>query len=105
MSKWKRWAPVFDTQRSLSEGDVGQLYQPRPASPYLRIARRLRRSGPLKAVIVGSRGSGKSTELVRLAHELRSEWLPIRLDLSGALDVAGSAVDLLVLLCAGVERW
>ena len=85
---WRQWAPLFDPRRALTLSEIGVLYQPRARAPHAEIARRLRRAMPgevgLKAVVVGSRGSGKSTELARLAFEVRSEFLAVRLDLSGA---------------------
>ena len=104
---WGQWAALFDPSRALGPDEIGALYQPRLRAPHAEIARRLSRARPehgLKAVILGSRGSGKSTELARLAHVVRDRCLAVRVDLAGAFDAGSSVVDLLVLLAASVER-
>lgn len=73
----------FDAQRPLSGQSLQQWFIERPG----RTRRRLvvffntKRHKPTKALLIGHRGSGKSTELNKLALELRENYEPIFIDL------------------------
>lgn len=81
----------FDPKLTLRGQDLRFWYVERPDSPrgFLRTALTLAQQGqqPRKVLFVGHRGSGKSTELYKLASELEESYATIPFDL---LDIVGS---------------
>ena len=66
---------LFDPQRALAVGELDAYYVARPHAPlepmktYLRV-----NNQPAKVLFSGHRGSGKSTELRRLAKDLENDF-------------------------------
>jgi hypothetical protein len=93
---WTEVIRAVDPHRTLSLAEMDELYVPFPYGPADKIARRLRAwrrthqgrvemTPPPKVVFCGARGSGKSTQLRRLAHQVRGEWEFLLLDLAQVL--------------------
>jgi energy-coupling factor transporter ATP-binding protein EcfA2 len=99
---WRRVLAVIDPQRSLREDEIEALYAPRPEAPSEQLRNQLRLAAvgfgdPEKVLMCGARGSGKTTELVRLGRLMRDDYVPIRVDLAAALPSGSGTVPLLAI--------
>lgn len=106
---WADRFAVLDPLRALEPSELGALYVEPPDSPASHIARQLdtwrrhaRARGiaappPPKVLFCGARGSGKSTELRRLASVLSGDFEVLLLDLAPALPEETSTLHLLAL--------
>lgn len=85
---WRHVRTAFDPFFAIPLDKVSKLYAPRTNGPARRIVREIR-SAPdytqVKFVLCGARGSGKSTELTRIAAELFLEYVPLRVDVASIL--------------------
>lgn len=105
ISWWRRILEAIDPLRPLVRDKIDDLYAERPDSPTRMIATRLRRSSPghgQSILLYGARGAGKSSELSRLARELRDEYAVVQVDLGAGLPDQTSTLALVVLLGAAV---
>lgn len=98
------WKPKFralDPLRELTVDEVADLYAERQAAPYRDLATKLviaERPADLKVLLCGARGSGKSTELTRLAHEVRDRFCVVHADLAAGLPDQAGTLAVLILL-------
>lgn len=71
----------FDHKSSLRGQELQTWYVPRPLTPRQKLRVFLEaENDPVKVLFVGHRGSGKSTELNKLAEEMDDSFAPIFLD-------------------------
>ena len=90
----RRQATLLYNPALLSREELRSLFVARHAERD-RILRHLRVAGssPEHSLVIGERGTGKTTLLLRLAHsveedpELRQQWLAVRLDEIGRAHV------------------
>ena len=106
-SYWKRLSRVFDPYYAIPVEDVSALYAPRHKSPSERLSQRIQsdeRPDELKVLLCGARGSGKSTELARLAELLFLDWAPLRIDLAAVLPPGSATLPICVHIGAAALR-
>jgi hypothetical protein len=95
---------VLDPERPLrTDDELRDYFVARPMSPLEELRILLKeRAGPQKILFTGHRGSGKSTELAKLAQGLRDEFLPIQYSIKDRLNLFDlTYVD--VVLSLGLE--
>lgn len=91
---------LFDPQRPLETSELNAYYVARPHAPlepmktYLRV-----NTQPVKVLFSGHRGSGKSTELTRLAKDLENEFFVVRFS-ARVLNLADLNYVDIILTCA-----
>jgi hypothetical protein len=108
---WRHHARVFDGYYTIAPEDVDALYIPRHRAPSGDIALEILAApegSSRKFLMCGSRGSGKSTELIRVATLLRADYTPVRVDVAPLLHDGFTTLSLVVTLAAAVEhtlRW
>ncbi len=109
---WRPALKALDPWRELSLAEIEALYAEREPAPYKSLATDLRIADPpssLKVILCGARGSGKSTELTRLAHELRSEFCVVHTDLAAGLPEDAGTLAVVTLLGVAalhaIETW
>lgn len=91
---------VFDPQRPLAIEELDRYYVARPHAPlepmktYLRVTKQ-----PVKILFSGHRGSGKSTELTRLAKDLENDFFVVRFS-ARTLNVSDLNYVDIILACA-----
>ncbi len=91
---------LFDPQRPLEMSELNAYYVARPHAPlepmktYLRVNRQ-----SIKVLFSGHRGSGKSTELTRLAKDLENEFFIVRFS-ARVLNLADLNYVDIILTCA-----
>jgi len=79
---------IFDPLKPLKGEDLEYLYVPRKTPIAANFADTIRMSGgEIKAVITGQPGSGKSTELSKVAQLLEKEFFIVQLDAEARLDI------------------
>lgn len=110
-----RWRPVYralDPFRVLSPEELGSLYAERPRPVWQDIVRSIAMaSNPAikKIVLAGPRGSGKTTELTRVATALAPRYAVVRLDVAGAHPDGAGTLPLVALVgvavAAAVQSW
>jgi DNA polymerase III delta prime subunit len=85
---WKPIAAAFDPQKAIEIGDRQGYYVERPDSPLWTMVNHLRLTPdvPRKILLTGQRGSGKTSELARLATELLDEFAVVWLDVEEELE-------------------
>jgi hypothetical protein len=93
---------LFDPRRPLQMDELDAYYVARPHAPlepmktYLRLTQQ-----PVKVLFSGHRGSGKSTELMRLAKDLQNEFFVVPFS-ARSLNLADlSYVDVMSMLGLG----
>jgi len=108
---WRAVYAALDPMRSLAIEEVDALYVDRPDAPARRLAAQLKILAPstgesshFKVVVCGARGSGKSTELTRLAWYVRAEYAVVAVDLGAALPDGAGTLAALLLLGAALDR-
>ena len=78
---------LFDPRRSLENGELDTYYVSRPHAPLSEMETYLRfNDHPVKVLFSGHRGSGKSTELRRLAKDLDSEFFVVQIPVAQTLN-------------------
>jgi len=96
---WMPIAAAFDPQKPIEIGDKQRYYVERPDSPLQDMADQLLLTPhtPRKIMLTGQRGSGKTSELARLATNLHDEFAVVWLDVEEELETFEfSAVEVLV---------
>ncbi|MBI4482265.1 MAG: hypothetical protein HY652_05170 [Acidobacteria bacterium] len=84
---WTRVYRVFDPLRP-PVGELERFYADRPVSIADQIAEAIRMShGDIKLVLTGQKGSGKTTELIRVVGALKDEFFPVWLDVESRLNI------------------
>lgn len=108
MSKWARIYNAFDPYRPVPPEKVDAWFVERPASPLLRLLTDLDPGRlPSRSILVGQLSSGKSTELVKVATELRRrhDYFVVLLDLDESLDIEkANPVEVVFLMGAAVYK-
>lgn len=95
---------VLDPEHALrTDEELRDYFVARPMSPLEELSFLLKeRAGPQKILFTGHRGSGKSTELAKLAQGLRDQFLPIQYSIKDRLNLYDlTYVD--VILSLGLE--
>lgn len=95
---------VLDPEHSLrTDEELRDYFIARPMSPLEELCILLKETaGPQKILFTGHRGSGKSTELAKLAQGLRDQFLPIQYSIKDRLNLYDlTYVD--VILSLGLE--
>lgn len=98
------WRPILralDPWRELGPNEIAALYAERNPAPYKALATDLLvadQPASLKVMLCGARGSGKSTELTRLAHEIRDEFCVVHTDLAAGLPENAGTLAVITLL-------
>lgn len=92
---------LFDPQHPLTTDQLDAYYVQRPHAPLQPIKTYLRamKQEPVKILFSGHRGSGKSTELTRLAKDLENEFFGVRTSARSLNPADLNYVDV-VLACA-----
>ncbi len=105
---WKPTLGAIDPWRELTEDEIDALYVERPDSPLGAILIDLLSGdgehGAACCVLCGARGSGKTTELLRLRHELRERRCVVYTDVGAVLPDEAGTLAVLVLLGAALLR-
>lgn len=109
---WKRTLDVLDPWREIRPDEVDALYVERPYGPHADLATHLRLKSPaadIKVLFIGARGAGKTTELTRLAHELRDDFCIVQTDLHAGLPEGAGTLAIVTLLGAAaasaIQTW
>ena len=94
---------ILDPEHVLSsDEELNEWFVSRPNSPLEDLAILLKNTGPQKVLFTGHRGSGKSTELAKLAQELKDDFFIIRFSVMNVLNMFDlTYVD--VILSLGLE--
>lgn len=107
---WKEFNRRFDPYRTLDAREVGRLYAERQGiAPWRRLLDDIATApepGHVRALLVGSRGSGKTTELKRLQAALgedAGDFLPIYVDFAPALPQDAGTLPILAVIAAAVR--
>ncbi len=103
-SHWQPVVAVTDPQARISVDGVGPLYADRERTPSRDIADQLLvELGTVRSrfLVCGARGSGKSTELVRLAALLRDDFTVLHIDVAPILE--GGRGTLTIVLAVALE--
>lgn len=101
LNHWRPILRALDPHRELGLGEIEALYAERPAAPYKELATDFtiaEQPSALKVILCGARGSGKSTELTRLAHEISAEFCVVHTDLAAGLPDQASTLAVVTLL-------
>lgn len=104
---WRKTLTALDPWREIQPSEVDALYASRPYAPHADLATHLRIKSPatdIKVLFVGARGTGKTTELTRLAHELRDDFCIVQTDLHSGLPEGAGTLALVTLLGAAAVR-
>ena len=109
---WKPKIGALDPWRELGPHDIDDLYAERQTAPYQDLARQLLvidHPAQFKVLLCGARGSGKSTELVRLAREIERDYCVVQTDLGAGLPDSASTLAVVTLLGVAalyaLENW
>lgn len=87
---WKRVLNAFDPRQAPWDKEAAQWYVERSDRPLNRLAERLVSSSfPVKAIVTGHRGSGKSWALAHLARnpQIADQFLVVWLDVERSTDI------------------
>jgi hypothetical protein len=104
---WKPIARAFDPRRPIAIGDPDHYYVARPDSPLGNLATELmvNLNNPRKIILAGHRGSGKSSELAKLAGDLASEAAVIWIDAQSTFNMFDVGnTELLLSLGTAIHR-
>lgn len=98
---WRPFLQALDPLRELGIDEIEQLYAERAESPYRNLATELAladQPASFKVILCGARGSGKSTELTRLAREVQDDFCVVHTDLAAGLPEEASTLAVVTLL-------
>ena len=92
---------LFDPFRPMKPDELDKYYVKRPHAPLEELKTYLRYATQnIKVLFSGHRGSGKSTELLRLAKDLDGEFFTVRVSAANLLNLADINYADVVLACA-----
>lgn len=105
-SYWTLVHNIFDPREPLRGPQLESCYVVREESPLPKLLLALQPERvPQKVLLTGQRGSGKTSALIRLAHQLGADYLVVWIDLEGSLDLYGlSILELLLALGGGIFK-
>jgi histone H3/H4 len=98
---WRPKLRALDPWRMVHLEEVHELYAEREGAPYRSLARDLlvaERPAEVKVLLCGARGSGKTTELTRLAHDVKQHFCVVQTDLGMGLPDEASTLAVVTLL-------
>lgn len=98
---WRPSLKALDPWRELTLDEIDTLYAERDPAVYKSLATDLlieQQPATLKIILCGARGSGKSTELTRIAHEVRADFCVIHTDLAAGLPEEAGTLAVVTLL-------
>lgn len=98
---WRPKLRALDPWRLVQLEEIDELYAEREGAPYRSLARDLllaERPAEVKVLLCGARGSGKTTELTRLAHDLEEQFCVVQTDLGAGLPDEASTLAVVTLL-------
>lgn len=101
LAQWKPILSALDPMRELGADEIEALYAERQGAPYKALATDLAiadQPSTLKFILCGARGSGKSTELTRLANNVRNDFCVVHTDLAAGLPDEASTLAVVTLL-------
>lgn len=96
---WRNIQSALDPYYTIPVDRIDALYTRRARSPSARLAQQLQvhsDAARFKVVLCGARGSGKTTEMIRLAEHLLFDWAPLRIDLAEILPKGSSTLAICV---------
>lgn len=109
---WKPKLRALDPWRQLGFDEIEELYAERETAPFSKLASSLavaEQPAEIKVILCGARGSGKSTELVRLAREVQDHFCVIEADLGRGLPEDGGTLAIVTILGVAalhaIARW
>ena len=112
LHRWREVYAALDPFRVLSTDEIGTLYAERPDPVWEHIAESIAGAAnpaTKKVVLAGPRGSGKTTELTRVAAALSPYYAVVRLDVAATHpdDAGTQALVALVAIAVGaaVRAW
>jgi len=98
---WRPKLRALDPWRMVHLEEIHELYAERDGAPYRTLARDLvlaERPAEVKVLLCGARGSGKTTELTRLAHDVKPHFCVVQTDLGVGLPDEASTLAVVTLL-------
>ncbi len=98
---WRPKLRALDPWRLVHLEEIHELYAEREGAPYRVLARDLvlaERPAEVKVLLCGARGSGKTTELTRLAHDVKPHFCVVQTDLGIGLPDEASTLAVVTLL-------
>jgi len=98
---WRPKLRALDPWREVGLGEIHELYAERQRSPYRSLATNLRLArhpSEVKIILCGALGCGKTTELTRLAHDVKGDFCVIKADLADGLPDEASTLAVVTLL-------
>lgn len=98
---WRPKLRALDPWRLVQLDEIDALYAEREGAPYRALARDLvlaERKADVKVLLCGARGSGKTTELTRLAHDVQEHFCVVQTDLGVGLPDEASTLAVVTLL-------
>lgn len=98
---WRPKLRALDPWRMVHREEIDDLYAEREGAPYRSLARDLvlaERPADVKVLLCGARGSGKTTELTRLAHDVEPHFCVVQTDLGMGLPDEASTLAVVTLL-------
>jgi ABC-type transport system involved in cytochrome c biogenesis ATPase subunit len=104
------WTPIvraFDPYQPIAIGDPQHYYVERPDSPLGELMTKLivNLNHPRKIILTGHRGSGKSSELAKLAGDMADEVAVIRIDAQSTFNLFDVGhTELLISLGAAIHH-
>lgn len=104
---WRPKLRALDPWRLVQLEEIDDLYAEREGAPYRSLARDLalaERPAEVKVLLCGARGSGKTTELTRLAHDVEERFCVVQTDLGAGLPDEASTLVVVTLLGVAALR-
>lgn len=104
---WRPKLRALDPWRLVQLEEIDELYAEREGAPYRSLARDLvlaEQPAEVKVLLCGARGSGKTTELTRLAHDLEERFCVVQTDLGAGLPDEASTLAVVTLLGVAALR-
>lgn len=104
---WRPKLRALDPWRLVQLEEIDELYAEREGAPYRALARDLviaERPAEVKVLLCGARGSGKTTELTRLAHDVKEHFCVVQTDLGAGLPDQASTLAVVTLLGVAALR-
>jgi hypothetical protein len=98
---WRPKLRALDPWRLVQLEEIHELYAEREGAPYRVLARDLvlaEQPADVKVLLCGARGSGKTTELTRLAHDVKPHFCVVQTDLGIGLPDEASTLAVVTLL-------